>query len=243
MRANSIWGFIGLAFGLFVWWAQSLGTEFGKEWAPWMWAGIVLCAAGAIIAWLSPRIAGTYNLERESHKLALYNADPAIQAFRETRSRSIQNGEEPQDTVLGILLLLLVTQTAWGRWQAKQNQVPLPVAVPVKNSQFLRIAESHFLRQLEQGKLAARGFYNGNSNDIRFISPDWWGHVYIEVIEDSRQIYKATIKPREDVDPDICERFTSISCELGKFFALFPKEDTPPKQQDPPADALEPEHT
>jgi hypothetical protein len=224
MRANTIWGFIGIGVAIFVWWAQSLGTTFGKQWAFWMWVGICVCVVATIATWLLPRFIGNHNIRDESHELALYNADPAIRAFTETRIRDIQAGSESNDTSLGILVLMLVTQTAWGRWQAKQYQVPLPVQIPITNKEFLRIAESHLLHQLEQGILAARGFYNGNSNDIRFISPNWWGQVYLEVAEDIVQIYKVTIKPRDKVDPSVCKKFTGISCEQGKFFSLFPKE-------------------
>jgi hypothetical protein len=72
---------------------------------------------------------------------------------------------------------------------------------------------------LEQGLLAARGCYKGNVNDIRFI------------INDDRQIFKATIKAREKVDPEVCKRFTGILIELPKFFAIFPR--APPPSAEP----------
>jgi hypothetical protein len=227
MRANTIWGFIGLAITLFIWWTQVLGTPFGYKWGELMWVGIVISIIGIAIAVFWPRIVKTQNLERESHELGLYNADPAIKAFTERRANDLKAGIEPRDHQLGGLVLQLVTGTVWGRWQAEMHNVPYPVMPPLtpQNRTFIRMAESHLLRQLEQGLLAARGLYKGNSNDIRFISPNWWGLVYIEVVNDDRQIFKATIRPRDGVDPEVCKRFTGISIELPKFFAMFPKEE------------------
>ena len=229
MRANTIWGFIGLAITLFIWWTQVIGTPFGNKWEVLMWVGILLSAVGLLLAVLWPRIMKTHNLEREAHELELYNADPAIRAFTEQRTNDLKAGIEPQDHQLGGLVMLLVTQTAWGQWQAGLHNVPYPVMPPLtpQNRNFIRIAESHLLHHLEQGLLAARGCYRGNDNDIRFISPNWWGLVYIEVINDDRQIFKATIKPREKVDPEVCRRFTRISIELPKFFAIFTKVQPP----------------
>jgi hypothetical protein len=216
---------------------------------PILVGGAVLCVicAGMIEVW--PRLTGSKSPEsqhlgalkeqteelRRAREHQEYLADPAIRAFSEARARDIQSGIETQDTQLGILILLLVTQTAWGRWQAVQHQVSFPVQPPVTNHNrlLIRIAESHLLHQLDQGILAARGFNNGNTNDVRFISPDWWGRVYIEVVHDDRQIFKASIKPRENVDPEVCGRFTSISCELPKFFALFPQYDDGPRSFEP----------
>jgi hypothetical protein len=233
MRANTIWGFIGLSVTLFIWWTQVLGTAFGDRWGELMWVGILLSGIGLTLAILWPRITKTHDLDRERHELALYNADPAIRAFSEQRAADLKAGLEPKDQQLGILIMLLVTQTAWGRWQAGQHKMSYPVMPPLtpQNRSFIRMAESHLLTQLEQGTLAARGFYKGDTNDIRFISPNWWGRVYIEVVNDDRQIFKATIKPREGVDPEVCERFTGISVELPKFFTMFPKEEPPNEPQ------------
>ena len=71
------------------------------------------------------------------------------------------------------------------------------------------------------------GVTKGIINDIRVISPNSWGLVYIEVINDDRQIFRTTIKPRERVDPEVCKRFTGISIELPKFFAIFPEAQPP----------------
>jgi hypothetical protein len=70
MRANSIWGFIALAFGFLCVVGsvtrarKSMGaTAMGRDRRVYRRSDLCLAA---------PRIAGTYNLERENHELALY---------------------------------------------------------------------------------------------------------------------------------------------------------------------------
>ena len=243
MRANTVWGFMGIAVALLIWWAQAKGTTFGTEWGSWLLFGVALSIAGVVAASIWPYVRGASSVEREhlaelrhANELERYNADPAIRAFIDARTKDIQVGQEPQDTQLGVLVLLLMSQTHWGRWQAAQHGIPVPVQPPVTNKTFLRLSESHLLHQLDQGTLAARGFYNGDTDDIRFVSPDWWGRVYFEVVDDKFQIYRAMIKPRHNVNPAVCNKFTFVSCELPKFFALFPKED-------PQTGSFEPENS
>jgi hypothetical protein len=237
MRPNAIFSFFGFAASLLLARLAMIWTT-GHEWVgPYLvWGAVAAALIGGSI-WLYPIVFNIPNAEREHAKhlrhvqeMDLYNADPAIRAFIEQRQRDVATGVVPHDMQIGGLMMILLTQSAWGRWMATQLHQPFPIPIPVPqgNKPLLRIAESHFLTQLEQGTLAARGFFNGDTNDIRFITPNWWGRVYFELVDDPISIFKATIKPRNNVDPKVCERFTSISCELPKFFAMFPREDVPP---------------
>jgi hypothetical protein len=238
MRPNAIFWFFGVAVSLLLARFGMLWTK-GYEWiGPYLILGAVTAGVCGAAIWIYPILLKIPNVDRahvqqlrHAQEMDLYSADPAIRAFIEQRQKDIANGVEPHDMQIGGLIMILLTQSEWGRWMAKQIHQPFPIPIPVppSNRPLLRIAESHFLTQLEQGMLASRGFYNGDTNDIRFITPNWWGRVYIEIVEDPISIFRATIKPRDKVDPKVCARFTSISCELPKFLAMFPKAGDSPK--------------
>jgi hypothetical protein len=133
----------------------------------------------------------------------------------------VTSGDAVEDTSLHGIIYWMVARSSWGRWQAAQNHVE---QTGEPNQLLLPIAFSHFLHQLESGKLFVRGRRTDNLS-YEELSPDFWKSKFFRMLKYNISIWKVHVVWRPDGADPTPIGYDHFCCDLRRVKIEFPEQD------------------